>query len=90
MLHPCTVGPARSGARSGMDPRITPLLRSLGSAHDQVMEYQTQVVPAKDLALLQAAIGLGGGTITHSKPHDNGDVAVTYVVDYPSRVAIYH
>lgn len=48
------------------------------------MEYRTQVVPAKDLALLQAAIGLGG-TITHSKPHDNGDVAVTYVVDDPSQ-----
>jgi hypothetical protein len=54
------------------------------------MEYRTQTVPAKDLALLQAAIGLGGGTITHSKPHDNGDVAVTYVIELPSRVAVHH
>ncbi|MFI5626423.1 hypothetical protein ACIA03_23390 [Nocardioides sp. NPDC051685] len=49
------------------------------------MEYRTLVVPAEDVALLQAAIDLGGGTITHSCPLGNGDVAVTYVVYQPSR-----
>jgi hypothetical protein len=43
------------------------------------MEYRTVVVPADDIGLLQSAIALGDGTITHSRKCDDGNLAVTYV-----------
>ena len=47
------------------------------------MDFRTVVVPVADLGLLQVAIDLGGGTITHSLKLDHGDVVVTYVATDP-------
>lgn len=44
------------------------------------MFYWTATVREKDLGLLQVAITLGGGTITHSQPDAAGGVEVTYVM----------
>lgn len=45
-----------------------------------MMFYWTATVREKDLGLLQVAITLGGGTITHSQPDAAGGVEVTYVM----------
>lgn len=52
------------------------------------MDYRTVVVPMDDIGLLQAAIALGGGTITHSRRCGEADLAVTYVAPRPGSATL--